>query len=134
MNGDTIQDFLRQTNVYAVVGASNSPEKYGNKVFKDLKSAGYEVYPVNPNASEIQGHPCFPNLQSLPVKPDVVDIVVPPKVTEQIVRDCQEIGIERVWMQPGSESDAAIAFCDANGLAVVHSVCVMIERRKSPAT
>ena len=132
MNADTLQDFLSKSNIFAVVGASNNPEKYGYKVYKDLKAGGYQVYPVNPEAEDIQGNECYPDLQSLPAKPDVVDTVVPPGITEQIARACHENGIKKIWMQPGSESEAAIAFCEANGIAVVHSVCVMIERRKTP--
>jgi len=84
---------------------------------------------VNPNAGEVLGDVCYSNLVTLPVRPDVVDVVVPPKITEQVVKTCEELGIRKVWMQPGSESEEAINFCRKNGIAVVHGVCVMIERR-----
>jgi predicted CoA-binding protein len=64
----------------------------------------------------------------LPVKPDVVDVVVPPKVTEAVVKTCKKLGITKVWMQPGSESEVALNFCKENGINVVYGVCVMIER------
>jgi len=112
-----------------VIGASRDPEKYGFQVYKDLKNAGYKVYAINPNADEILGDRCYPDLKDLPMKPDVVDVVVPPKVTEKVVEACKELGITRVWMQPGSESENAINFCEKNGIDVVHGVCVMIERR-----
>ncbi|RLI45716.1 CoA-binding protein, partial [Candidatus Bathyarchaeota archaeon] len=98
-------------------------------VYKDLKKAGYKVYPVNPNAEEVLGDKCYPNLGDLPTKPDVVDVVVPPKVTEEIVKTCKRLGITKVWMQPGSESETTIKFCDENGIDTVYGVCVMIERR-----
>ncbi|MEM3055472.1 MAG: CoA-binding protein, partial [Candidatus Bathyarchaeia archaeon] len=69
-------------------------------------------------------------LDVLPAKPDVVDVVVPPKITEQIVETCKKLGITKVWMQPGSESELAIKFCEENGIEVVHGVCIMAERRK----
>ncbi len=130
MNEELIKEFLNRRNIFAVVGVSKNPEKYGHQVYKDLRDAGYEVYPVNPNAEEILGDKCYPDLKTLPRKPDVVDVVVPPKITEEIVRMCKELGIIRVWMQPGSESEAAIRFCDANGIHVVHGVCVMRERKQ----
>ena len=130
MSANQIEEFLDRNNTFAVVGASRDPEKYGYRVYKDLKEGGYSVYPVNPNADEILGDRCYPSLDSLPVKPEVVDVVIPPKITEQVVRNCRELGIQRVWMQPGSESQAAIDFCEQNGIAVIHSVCVMVERRK----
>ena len=127
---ELIQKFLDKRNVFAVVGASRNPEKYGHQVFKDLKNAGYKVYPVNPNADEILGDKCYPSLKDLPEKPDVVDLVVPPQITEKVVRECKELGIKMIWMQPGSESEDAIKFCKENGMDVVYGVCVMIERRK----
>lgn len=125
-----IQKFLDKRNVFAVVGASRNPEKYGHQVFKDLMKAGYKVYPINPNADEILGVKCYPSLKDLPEKPDVVDLVVPPQITEKVIRECKELGIRMIWMQPGSESEDAIKFCKENGMDVVHGVCVMIERRK----
>jgi len=133
MNEESIKKFLNKRNIFAVVGASRDPEKYGYQVYKDLKEAGYRVYPVNPNADKILGNKCYPSLGDLPTKPDVVDVVVPPKVTEKIVKTCKKLGITKVWMQPGSESETAIKFCSENGIDVVHDRCVMIERRKKEA-
>ena len=130
INQEIINEFLEKENVFAVIGVSNDPKKYGNKVYFDLKHAGYSVYPVNPNATKISGERCYPNLKSLPVKPDVVDIVVPPKITEKIVKVCHELGIDKVWMQPGSESQNAIMFCQKNGITILYGICVMMERRK----
>lgn len=129
MKMELINKFLEKTNIFAVVGASRDPEKYGHQVYKDLKTAGYKVYPVNPNAKEILGDKCYPDLKNLPTKPDVVNIVVPPKVTEKTVKTCKILGITKVWMQPGSESENAIKFCHENGIDVMYGVCVMIERR-----
>jgi len=126
---DLIAEFVDRRNVIAVVGASRNPEKYGHKVYKDLKEAGYKVYPVNPNASEILGDRCYPSLRSLPERPDVVTVVVPPRVTEEVVKTCQDLGISKVWMQPGSESDRAIQFCRDAGIKVVHGVCIIVQRR-----
>ena len=129
MDQKLIIGFLDKKNVFAVVGASRDPKKYGHQVYKDLRSAGYRVYPVNPNTNEILGDRCYPSLKALPVKPDVVDLVVPPKVTEHVVKTCKKLGIRNVWMQPGSESETAISFCRENGMDVIHGVCVMAERR-----
>jgi len=129
MDQELIRAFLNKQNIFAVVGASRDPKKYGYQVYRDLKNAGYEVYAVNPNAEEILGDKCYPSLEKLPIKPDVVDIVVPPKVTEQTVETCKKLGITKVWMQPGSESEKAIKFCEENGIDAVHGVCVMVERR-----
>lgn len=130
LRADLIREILERKNVIAVVGASRDPEKYGHQVYRDLKEAGYAVYPVNPNAAEILGDRCYPDLKSLPVKPDVVNVVVPPEVTEEVVKSCKELGITKVWMQPGSESEKVIEYCESNGLDVVYGVCIMVERGK----
>ena len=130
MNTTRIPDFLRKQNVFAVVGVSHDPIKYGHQVYKDLKAAGYVVYPVNPHINEVLGDKCYSSLSDLLEKPDVVDIVVPPHVTEEIVKECKALGIDKVWMQPGSESEQAIKFCENNGIKVVHDVCVMVKRRE----
>lgn len=130
MDERLIKSFLNKKNVFAVMGASRNPKKYGHQVYRNLRSAGYRVYPVNPNADEVLGDKCYPSLEDLPVKPDVVDVVVPPNVTEEVVKTCKKLGISKVWMQPGSESEEAINFCKENGIEVVYGVCVMIEGEK----
>jgi predicted CoA-binding protein len=122
---ELIKEFMSQKR-FAVVGATDNPQKYGNQIVKSLKSRGYEVYPVNPRIKELEGLNCYPGLADIPVKPDVVDFVVPPEATEEILKQCKELELNRIWLQPGSESETAIAFCCENNLKVVHSVCVML--------
>ena len=127
MPGD-IQEFLSH-RTWAVVGASNDPSKYGNKVYHQLKKAGYIVFAVNPKLDNLDGDPCYPSLAQLPAKPDAVSTVVPPKATDKVVQDCIDLGIERVWMQPGSESEQAIQNGEANGISVIYNQCVLIQTR-----
>ena len=124
-----VEEVLDPKNVFAVVGASRDPAKFGHKVFRDLLEAGYEVYPVNPRADEILGRRCYPDLRSLPRRPDVVVFVVPPKITEALAEDCIELGVRFVWMQPGAESEEAIRMLEEAGVKVFHNVCIMITRR-----
>jgi predicted CoA-binding protein len=122
---DIIKEFMAQKR-FAVIGATDNTEKYGNHIVKNLKKRGYEVYPVNPNLDEVEGIKCYPSLSVLPCKVDVVDFVVPPQVTEEILPDCRRLGLNRIWLQPGSESKAAIEFCHQHDMQVVHDVCVML--------
>jgi len=122
---DLIKEFMAQKR-FAVVGATNNTKKYGYEIFKNLKSRGYEVYPVNPNLKELEGVKCYPSLVDIPVRVDVVDFVVPPPVTEATLKECKELGLDRIWLQPGSESEAALAFCHENKLKVVHDTCVTL--------
>lgn len=122
---DLIKEFMASRK-FAVIGATDNPGKYGNQVIKNLKDRGYEVYPVNPRLKEIEGIRCYPSLADIPVKVDVVDFVVPPAVAESVLKQCLELGLDNIWLQPGSESEAAIAFCERHNLKVVHDVCVML--------
>ncbi|HDD46347.1 MAG TPA: CoA-binding protein [Candidatus Aenigmarchaeota archaeon] len=127
-NTNLIKDFLSR-RVFAVVGVSRDREKYGYKVFMDLRNAGYKVYPINPNAESINGIKCYKNLSSLPEKPEVVEFVVPPNVTLEVLKECKRLGIRNVWFQPGSESKDVLDFCKRNGMNAVHGVCIIIERK-----
>jgi predicted CoA-binding protein len=120
----TIKEFLARRH-YAVVGASPDHDKYGHVIWRDLQAKGYTVYPVNPKYDEIEGERCYRSLGEVADVVEVVDVVVPPKVTEEIVKQCAELGLTRVWLQPGAESEAAIDFCQQNGITVLYGVCVM---------
>jgi len=125
-----IKAFLDKKNTIAVVGVSHDPAKYGHKVFFDLLRAGYRALAVHKDGGEIEGIPRYPDLASLPQKPDVVCVVVPPVATEQVARQCAALGIGKMWMQPRSESEAAVRFCQENGIAALSGVCVMVERQR----
>ena len=131
MEMETIKNFLNKKNTIGFIGATIQKEKWGYKKYKELKDAGFKVYPINPKYDDIYGDKCFPNLKSLvdflKEKPDYVITIVPPKVTEKVVEKCKELGIDKIWMQPGSESDNAIEFCKDNNIEVVHDVCIVVD-------
>ena len=122
---DLIKEFMAQKK-FAVIGATDNPEKYGHQILVNLKNRDYEVYPVNPRLETIEGMKCYPTLSDVPEKVDVIDFVVPPAATESILKECLKLGYKRIWLQPGSESEAAIQFCRDNNMQVVHDVCVMM--------
>ena len=122
---ELIKEFMTKKR-FALIGATDNEEKYGNRIFKNLTKRGYEVYPVNPNLKEIEAVKCYSDIADIPVKVDVVDFVVPPKVTEAILKECKKLGLANIWLQPGSESDDAIAFCHNNKFKVVYGTCVML--------
>jgi predicted CoA-binding protein len=124
-----IHDFVNR-RVWAVVGASQDRSKFGNRVFRSLQEAGYLVYAVNPKGGEIEGAKVYPTLADLPQAPEVIDLVVPPAVTEHVVEEARQLGLSRVWMQPGAESEAAIAYCQEHGMQVVYNACAMIHKKQ----
>jgi hypothetical protein len=123
-----IDDFLAQRTL-AVVGVSRQAEKFGNMVYRELKAKGYRVFAVNPNAESVADERCYPSLAALPEPVDGVVIVVPPAETERVVQEAAAAQIRRVWMQQGAESEAAIRFCEENGIGVISGECVMMFAR-----
>jgi len=115
---DRIQSFLASGS-FAVVGASVDRSKYGNKVLRCYQQHGKEVYPINARASEVEGLKAYPSLAALPVKVQAISVITPPAVTEQVVREAAAAGVTHIWMQPGAESDAAIATAESLGMSVI---------------
>jgi predicted CoA-binding protein len=127
---ELIEDFVNR-RAWAVVGVSQHSHKFGHIIFKDLLRAGYEVQAVGRDTGSIAGLPIYQALADLPAPPDVVDIVVPPHETENVVRDCARLGLKRVWMQPGAASPQAVAFCQEQGIEVVYGgPCAMVLKRR----
>ena len=129
-----VKDFLAQKKI-AVVGVSDKRDTGCNLAYRKFKAAGYTVSAVNPRITEFEGDPCYPDLKSIPEKPDAVFILTNPKITEQIVQQCVDLGISHVWMhclmgtKPGlaggmtSVSPEAVRLCKENGITVIPGAC-----------
>jgi hypothetical protein len=92
---ELVKNFLAQKKI-AVVGVSDKRETGCNMAYKKFKASGYQVFAVNPRISLYEGDPCYPDLQSLPEKPEAVFILANPKVTDQIVQQCVDLGVKHV--------------------------------------
>ncbi len=113
-----IKDFLGGAP-FAVVGASASREKYGNKVLRCYLQHGRAVHCVHPSEQEIEGVSCVRTVADLPDGIHGLSIITPPPVTERIVREAADKKITRLWMQPGAESRAALELAGELGLSVI---------------
>lgn len=120
-----VEAFITQKKI-AVVGVSRKKTKFGNAIYKELKQIGYQVFPINPNMQTFEGEICYPDLNSLPEKVDAVVINVPPAQTEKVVREAKVAGINKVWLQQGSQSDEAVKFCEENGIDCVSNECILM--------
>lgn len=128
---DAALDFLDQRRI-AVAGVSRSSggEHGGNIVYQRLRDRGYEVFAVNPNAEEVEGDPCFPNIGAIPDGVDSVVIATKPSDADQVMQDCVDAGITRVWMHrsmgAGSVSATATALGRDNGITVIDGGCPLM--------
>jgi predicted CoA-binding protein len=131
---ELVKDFLAQKKI-AVVGVSDKRETGCNLSYRKFKQAGYQVFAVNPRISTFDGDPCYPDLKSLPEKPEAVFILASPKVTDLIVQQCVDLGVKHIWMhcmmgtKPGlvtsmsSVSPEAVRLARENGIAVIPGSC-----------
>lgn len=122
---DLLERFF-SSPAYAVVGASENREKYGNIVYRYLRDKKFTVYPVNPNHATVEGDSCYAKVSDLPDDVKSAVFVVPPVRTERIVRECKAKGITAVWMQPGAESMAAVEYAEKNNITAIYDACVMV--------
>lgn len=120
-------DLFLQSPAFAVFGASSNRDKYGNKVLRCYMQHGKRVFPMNPREEVIEGLPVLRSVGELPDEVESISIITPPSVTEKIVADAIQKGIKNIWMQPGAESEAAIAACEAHGINVIAGgPCILV--------
>jgi len=109
----------------AIVGASNNPNKFGNKAVRAFLKDGYTVYPVNPNETEVEGLTTFKSITDLPVRPHMVSIYVPPNVLLKLLHEIAAKGCDELWLNPGSESNAVLAEAERLGLNVIQACSII---------
>lgn len=100
----------------AVIGASNNPEKYGNKAVLAFAAKGFRVFPVNPREHEIAGLQAYPSIADVPETPDIISLYLRPEQTMRILEEIAAKGCGEVWLNPGTESVELKASMDAQGI------------------
>lgn len=110
---------------YAVVGASQNKEKFGYKVFKNLVMRGFELVPVNPKGGELLGFKVEEKLENVSRVIDVVIFVVPPVVSNEVLKSVEKLSINKVWFQPGTYDLNGIDFCEEHNIEFVKDACIM---------
>jgi predicted CoA-binding protein len=119
------QSILKQFHTFAVVGVSQNKQKYGYEIFEALLNKGYKVYAVNPKYTSVDGKPCYPSLQALPQKPEVVVTAMPPAVTEKVAEACAQMSIGTLWMPPETWTAKSVEICKAHGIHEIHDLCLV---------
>jgi hypothetical protein len=119
----------RDDTTVAIVGASDDPAKYGSVIYRDLKRKGFQVFAVNPNRDTVDGDPSYRSLDELPVRPTIVNIVVPPETALRVLEKAKQLGYRNVWLQPGAESPEVMAFVTGNDFNYLANACIMVGSR-----
>jgi len=117
----------------AILGASRNRRKYGNKSVRAHLQQGYEVFPFNPHAAEIEGLKAYPDLASVPVQPlDRISVYLPPEVAVGLLEEIQKRGAKEVWFNPGSDSPEVVARAEELGLDIIRA-CSIVDMGVSPS-
>ena len=127
------RDLLDRANTVAIVGASENPARASYFVLRYLRTHGYEVWPVNPTHSSVDGLKSYPTLAALVAEhgvPDVVDVFRRPDALPELVEEVIGIGAKALWLQYGVVNEAAIKRADEAGLAVVVDRCMKAEHAR----
>jgi predicted CoA-binding protein len=130
MESDLIKDFLNQKNNFAIVGVSRNPKKYGRIVYENLKNKGFTIFGINPKIDKIDNDKIYDDLIQLSKfkKIDVIIFVVPPNIVKEMIADCLKLGIKKIWLQPGSESNEIIKTFAQNKIDVIYNQCIMLTK------
>ena len=120
-----IDDFISSKRI-AVVGMSRSGKKFGNMASKELRAKGYQIFPVHPEALEIDGLACYPDLKSLSGKVDGVWISIPPAKVSAVLVEAAQIGLKNIWLQQGAWSKEVQDTIDQLKLPVVSRKCILM--------
>lgn len=122
-------DFLSQKRI-AVAGVSRGAGTAANAVYRKLRDCGYDVFPVNPNASEVEGARCYPDLSSIPADLDGVVIATHPAVSAQVVRQALDRQVHRIWFHrsfgQGNVSAEAVQECAQHSIPCIVGGCPLM--------
>lgn len=127
---DVIRDILATPRRIAVVGCSPDPSRDSNEIATLLMRKGHTVIPVNPNAGEILGQPCYASLHDIPGPIDMVDIFRRADQAGAVVDEAIAVAAKIVWLQLGVIDEAAARRAQQAGLTVVMDRCPAIEYRR----
>tara|TARA_B100000579_G_C22605965_1_gene744921 strand:+ start:307 stop:699 length:393 start_codon:yes stop_codon:yes gene_type:complete len=123
-------DLLKdKNNLIALIGASNDPSKYGNKILLDLVSKGHNVVPINPKEDSVAGLKSYKNINELIEKPSIINFVVPPVIGLEITKDMVEENYDNFWYQPGADSSEISEYLDSEKKSFIDDKCIMVVTR-----
>jgi len=124
-----IELLKNKDNLVALIGASNNPKKYGNKILLNLLSKNYKVVPINPKEKQVNGLASFSKVSEMQKKPSIINFVVPPSLGLKITKDLVKLGYDNFWYQPGAESKEISEYLLNEGKKFIDDKCIMVEAK-----
>ncbi len=124
VDANKLKNEMLEKKSWVVVGVTAKKDKFGYKIWKILKEHNYNTFGVNPNYEEIEGEKIYHSVKDLPVKVDVLDMVVPPKISIKTLEEAKEVGIEYIFFQPGTYNEEVVQKCEELGLEYLLDDCI----------
>ena len=124
-----ISKILKKYRNIAVVGLSANQMRISYRVANYMRHQGYNIIPVNPNYDEIFGETCYPSLQEVPEKIEIVNIFRRPEYVLPVVKDAIKTEAKVIWMQLGIINDEAADLAVSEGLDVIMDRCIKVEHQ-----
>ena len=125
-----LQKLKEQNTQIALIGASNDPSKFGNRIYRNLRNKGYHIIPINPKEKKIEGDKAYASIDMMDSLPDIVNFVVPPQIAIKVAQKAIDLGITHLWFQPGSESDELEELLRKNqDIKYLINSCIMVKTR-----
>ena len=124
-----LETLQNKNNLIAIVGASNDPKKYGNKILLDLISKGHNVAPINNKEDYIAGIKSYESVLYLNDVPSIINFVVPPKTGFKITKELVENDFDNFWYQPGAESQDISSYLKSLNKNFIDDKCIMVETK-----
>jgi predicted CoA-binding protein len=116
---DLVEEQLRNSKTIAVVGLSGNPERTSYRVSKYMQDQGYRIIPVNPMIEEALGEKSYPDLKSVPVPIDMVDVFRRSELVPPVIDEAIEVGVRYIWLQDGVIDHEGAAKAEQAGIPVV---------------
>jgi hypothetical protein len=125
-----LQKLKERNTRIALIGASNDPSKFGNRIYRNLRTKGYNIIPINPKENKIEGDKAYASIEMMDKLPDIVNFVVPPQIAIKVAQKAIDLGITHLWFQPGSESNELEELLRENhDIKYLINSCIMVETR-----
>jgi predicted CoA-binding protein len=125
-----LQKLKEKNTRIALIGASNDPSKFGNRIYRNLRTKGYNIIPINPKENKIEGDKAYASIEMMDKVPDIVNFVVPPQIAIKVAQKAIDLGITHLWFQPGSESNELEKLLRENpDIKYLINSCIMVETR-----
>jgi predicted CoA-binding protein len=124
---EEMKQLLEKTEIIAVVGLSDNPERTSYMIAEAMQNKGYRIIPVNPNAEQILGEKSYASLEDVPERIDIVNVFRRSEHIVPIAEQAIKVKAKALWLQLGVYNEEAASLAQEHGLTVIMDRCIKVE-------